>query len=149
MEWDSRLCKEQLWCSMWCGFALCGVVKAFLRKAQCQLAMRDTTKATETYRKAMEMDPDCAEAHDGYMKAMRAEATEDPEVLRKRALQDPEVQAIIADPAMQIILQQMQKDPRAVREYLTRTRHTRHPPISFLVAISLSRPISSSLGAKT
>ena len=40
----------------------------------------------------------------------------DPEAVKKRAMADPEVQSILADPAMQMILQQMQKDPNAVRE---------------------------------
>jgi len=44
----------------------------------------------------------------------------DPEAVRRRAMQDPEIQQIIADPAMQLILQQMQKDPQALREYVSR-----------------------------
>jgi hypothetical protein len=40
----------------------------------------------------------------------------DPESVRRKAMQDPEVQQIITDPAMQMILQQMQKDPQALRE---------------------------------
>jgi len=40
--------------------------------------------------------------------------------VRRRAMQDPEIQQIIADPAMQLILQQMQKDPQALREYVSR-----------------------------
>ena len=42
----------------------------------------------------------------------------DPEAVKKRAMQDPEVQEILGDPAMQLILQQMQKDPRALQEYV-------------------------------
>ena len=40
----------------------------------------------------------------------------DPEARRKRALQDPEIQQILSDPAMQMILQQMQSNPEALRE---------------------------------
>jgi stress-induced-phosphoprotein 1 len=40
----------------------------------------------------------------------------DPEAVRKRAMADPEVTQILKDPAMQMILQQMEKDPKAVRE---------------------------------
>jgi len=43
----------------------------------------------------------------------------DPEAVRRRAMQNPEIQQIIADPAMQLILQQMQKDPQALREYVS------------------------------
>jgi stress-induced-phosphoprotein 1 len=33
-------------------------------------------------------------------------------------MSNPEVQQILGDPAMQLILQQMQKDPRALQDYL-------------------------------
>ena len=42
----------------------------------------------------------------------------DPEAIRRRAMANPEVQQILADPAMQLILQQMQKDPKALQEYV-------------------------------
>jgi len=54
----------------------------------------------------------------------------DPEAVRRRAMQDPEIQQIIADPAMQLILQQMQKDPQALREYVSF-------PLSVLVCLSV------------
>lgn len=41
-----------------------------------------------------------------------------PEEKRKRAMNDPEVVAILQDGAMQAILQQMQDDPKAVQEYV-------------------------------
>jgi stress-induced-phosphoprotein 1 len=44
------------------------------------------------------------------------EQNADPEAVKKRAMQDPEVQEILSDPAMQLILQQMQKDPKALQE---------------------------------
>ncbi|XP_014167147.1 stress-induced-phosphoprotein 1, partial [Geospiza fortis] len=40
--------------------------------------------------------------------------SEPPEELRRRALADPEVQQIMGDPAMRLILEQMQKDPQAL-----------------------------------
>ena len=40
----------------------------------------------------------------------------DPEAVRKRAMENPEVQQILADPAMRLILEQMQKDPNALKE---------------------------------
>ena len=42
----------------------------------------------------------------------------DPEAVRKRAMEDPEIQSILGDPAMQMILQQMQKDPNAIKEWV-------------------------------
>lgn len=54
------------------------------------------------------------EAITGYRKCLMQD--DDPEAVKRRAMQDPEVQAILGDPAMQLILQQMQKDPRALQE---------------------------------
>lgn len=39
-----------------------------------------------------------------------------PEEVRKRAMEDPQVQAIMRDPAMRLILEQMQNDPMALQE---------------------------------
>jgi len=39
-----------------------------------------------------------------------------PEEIQKRAMADPEIGRILADPAMQIILSQIEKDPKALRE---------------------------------
>jgi stress-induced-phosphoprotein 1 len=33
-------------------------------------------------------------------------------------MRDPEVQKILTDPAMQLILQQMQQDPSAIRDHM-------------------------------
>ena len=40
----------------------------------------------------------------------------DPEEARKRAMNNPEVQQILKDPAMRMILEQMQNDPKALSE---------------------------------
>lgn len=53
------------------------------------------------------------EALDGYRKCAMSESPED---IRQRAMNDPEVQAILGDPAMRLILEQMQKDPNALKE---------------------------------
>jgi len=91
-------------------------VKAYLRKAAALLAMKDSVKAIDCYKKALELDPNCQEANDGYRDALRQ--TDDPEAIRKRAMEDPEVQQILADPGMQLILSQMQREPQAVQEHL-------------------------------
>ena len=52
---------------------------------------------------------------DGYKNAVMQEGT-DPESVRKRAMADPEIQDILKDPAMRLILEQMQKDPSALKE---------------------------------
>jgi stress-induced-phosphoprotein 1 len=92
-------------------------VKGYLRKAASLVAMKETTRAADAYQKALEIDPNCQEALDGYRSCMKRDSS-NPDAVRRQAMQDPEVQQILADPAMQMILQQMQKDPKALQEHL-------------------------------
>ncbi|KAK7103511.1 stress-induced-phosphoprotein 1-like isoform X2 [Littorina saxatilis] len=93
-------------------------IKGYLRKGGILIGMKEMSKAAVAYQKALEIDPNCQEALDGYRRAVVEEGN-NPEEVRKRAMANPEVQAILADPAMQMILDQMSKDPKAVREHLT------------------------------
>ncbi|XP_076442468.1 stress-induced-phosphoprotein 1-like [Babylonia areolata] len=92
-------------------------IKGYLRKGGCFVAMKEMSKASVAYQKALDLDPNCQEAMDGYRRAVMEESN-NPEAVRQRAMADPEVQSILADPAMQMILEQMSKDPKAVREHL-------------------------------
>lgn len=55
------------------------------------------------------------EALEGY-KQCSIVVNSNPEEVRKRAMADPEVQSILCDPAMRLILEQMQNDPKALQE---------------------------------
>merc|ERR1719167_855132 len=79
--------------------------------------MSQTQKAIAAYEKALEIDPNCSEAIEGY-KNCSISNNSDPEAVRKRAMNDPEVQKILNDPAMRMILEQMQSDPQAIQEHL-------------------------------
>jgi len=92
-------------------------VKAYLRKAKACQAMGQTSKAMSAFEKALEIDPNCTEALEGY-KNCSISSNADPEEVRKRAMNDPEVQKILNDPAMRMILEQMQNDPQAIQEHL-------------------------------
>ncbi|CAC5378434.1 STIP1 [Mytilus coruscus] len=92
-------------------------IKGYLRKGSILYAMKEPSKAAQAYLKALDLDPNCEEANQGYRDSRMAEGN-DPEAVRKRAMADPEVTQILKDPAMQLILQQMEKDPKAVREHL-------------------------------
>jgi stress-induced-phosphoprotein 1 len=92
-------------------------VKAYLRKAKVHAAMGQTSKAMAAYERALEMDPNCSEAIEGY-KNCAIQSHSDPEETRRRAMGDPEVQKILNDPAMRMILEQMQNDPQAIHEHL-------------------------------
>ena len=75
--------------------------------------MKDTAKAMQAFNKALELDPSNYDAQDGLKKCY---SQDDPETRRKMAMHDPEVQKIMGDPAMQIILRQMQDNPGAINE---------------------------------
>ncbi len=92
-------------------------VKAYLRKAKAHTAMSQTSRAMSAYEKALEIDPNCSEALEGY-KSCSIASHSDPEETRRRAMNDPEVQKILNDPAMRMILEQMQNDPQAIQEHL-------------------------------
>lgn len=79
--------------------------------------MGKSSQAQSAYEKALELDPNCQEAIDGY-RACSIQSYSDPEETRKRAMNDPEVQKILGDPAMRMILEQMQSDPNAIQEHL-------------------------------
>lgn len=81
--------------------------------------MGQIQKAMDVYEKAMDIAPDSEEAKQGYKDCARRQfSSSDPEETRKRAMNDPEIQQIMGDPAMRMILEQMQSDPQAVSEHL-------------------------------
>jgi stress-induced-phosphoprotein 1 len=92
-------------------------VKAYLRKAKAHQALSQASKAMNAFEKALEIDPNCSEAIEGY-KACSISNNSNPEEVRKQAMNDPEVQKILNDPAMRMILEQMQSDPQAIQEHL-------------------------------
>lgn len=92
-------------------------IKAYLRKGKILQGMQQPSKALYAYQKALEIDPSNAEALDGYRQcSMGAGSGPTSEKAIHQAMSDPEIQAILKDPAMRIILQQMSSDPKAVFE---------------------------------
>eukprot|EP00127_Corallochytrium_limacisporum_P001419 Clim_evm41s55 gene=Clim_evmTU41s55 len=97
-------------------------IKAYTRKAQSQVALKEYTKALETLEAANKVSPGNTEIEEQMRwvmtKSMEGAQNESLEERQKRAMQDPEVQGILADPAMQLILQQMSQDPQAAQDHL-------------------------------
>uniref|UniRef100_A0A0N7ZBY4 Stress-induced-phosphoprotein 1 n=1 Tax=Scylla olivacea TaxID=85551 RepID=A0A0N7ZBY4_SCYOL len=92
-------------------------VKGHIRKGKILQGLKQYSKAQDAYQKAIDIDPNCQDALDGFRECMMS-MNSDPEEVRKRAMADPEVQQILKDPAMRMILEQMQTDPKALQDHL-------------------------------
>lgn len=104
-------------------------IRAYIRKATAQIAVKDYAGAIETLDVARTKD---AEANNGantreidqlYVKATQARFQTDnynetPEETYARATKDPEVASILQDPVMQSILSQAQQNPAALQEHM-------------------------------
>ncbi|PVU88710.1 hypothetical protein BB559_005439 [Furculomyces boomerangus] len=100
-------------------------IKAYMRKAAIQFIKREYADCMETCSLASEIDTEQKHASEiqrqlnrCYSAIQEMNQSQSSEDALRRAQQDPEVQRIISDPGMQIILQQMQSDPRAIQEHL-------------------------------
>lgn len=95
-------------------------MKAYLRKGTALEAMKRTSEAKQIFQKALGMEPSSVEAQQGYQRCTEKlySTKNDPDEIKRRAQQDPEVMAILKDPSMCLILDQMQSDPNALKEHL-------------------------------
>ncbi|XP_078483981.1 stress-induced-phosphoprotein 1 [Ciona intestinalis] len=95
-------------------------IKGHIRKGGALEAMKEFSRALDAYQKAMDIDPNNAEASDGCRRCLHSDYQNrnDPKEVQKRVQNDPEVGRIMSDPAMKMILEQIQRDPKALQEHL-------------------------------
>ena len=92
-------------------------VKAYIRKGKIQHCIKEFHKALSTFEEAAKLDPhneDLAEARRATQIAIseaNSSGQVDPE-RQKRAMEDPEIQAILSDPLMNKILQDLSTNPK-------------------------------------
>jgi len=92
-------------------------VKGYIRKGMALMALHEPGRALRAYEEAVRLDPNSSEAMEG-MRSASAACDANPNKAKEKAINDPEIQSILADPAMRLILEQMTQDPKAVREHL-------------------------------
>lgn len=114
-------------------------IRAYIRKAALLYAKKDYSECLEVCEKATALDTE--KKHTTEIQGQRTKATfeiyrqqqqqsasineSDTEAtIADKIAKDPELAAIISDPAMRMILQQMQTDPAAVQE------HMRNPSVA-------------------
>ncbi|XP_038071862.1 stress-induced-phosphoprotein 1-like [Patiria miniata] len=97
-------------------------LKGYLRRGYILYGMHRYSEARTAFQKVLDIDPSHAEAQQQVTKSIMAARSQvnndDPEDIKKRAMANPEVQKVLGDPAMRLILEQMQSNPGAVREHL-------------------------------
>ncbi|KAG7096593.1 hypothetical protein E1B28_004012 [Marasmius oreades] len=100
-------------------------VKAYIRKVNILLVMKEHTKALETIQEATAHDTDGKNAKEIQqleykiqMDLYKERGEETQEQTLERAMRDPEVAGIMSDPVMQQILQQAQSNPAALQDHM-------------------------------
>ncbi|TNY21459.1 stress-induced-phospho protein 1 [Rhodotorula diobovata] len=107
-------------------------VKGYIRKSHVLFAMKEFDKALAAIETAAEKDT--AQAHTKEITQQFSKVTssmassragETDEQTYARAMRDPEVQQIMADPAFQSILQQAQQDPKSLQQHMMQNADVR------------------------
>ncbi|KAJ2892434.1 Hsp90 cochaperone [Coemansia aciculifera] len=100
-------------------------VKAYTRKANALFLMREYAEALDALEEAKLQDKDRKNSgeidqleYKCYSAITEQNSRQTPEQALARAQANPRIAAILGNPVMQNILQQMQSDPRAAREHL-------------------------------
>jgi stress-induced-phosphoprotein 1 len=95
-------------------------VKAWVRKGDIEVLMKENHKAVTSYKKGLELDPDNKACREGLVKVSsmvgQAQTEEEKQERAAHAMADPEIQAILQDPIMRQVLQDFQDNPKAAQQ---------------------------------
>lgn len=98
-------------------------VKAWARKGDIEMYMKEYHKATESYKEGLNLDPENAACKEGLRKVTaqinygRANMTEEEKKQQAaHAMADPEIQNILQDPIMQQLLKDFGENPNAAQQ---------------------------------
>jgi len=97
-------------------------LKAYHKKGDCHFFLKEYHKALEVYELGLKKDPNDKFCKDGLEKTQQAiyvnNSQEDQEVRAKRAMADPEIQAILATPEVRNALADLERDPKSIQNIL-------------------------------
>ena len=97
--------------------------KAWGRKGDIEMAFKEYHKATDSYKKGLELDPQNASCKEGLRKVTqqinygRSQMTDEQKKEQKaHAMADPDIQAILQDPVVQQTLRDFGENPAAAQQ---------------------------------
>jgi len=103
-------------------------VKAWARKGDIEIVMKENHKAMESYRKGLEIEPENATCREGLRKVtmmVNVGASQMSDSERKEraehALADPDIQMILQDPIIRQVLQDFNDNPNAAQQAMRDT----------------------------
>ena len=101
-------------------------VKAWIRKADIEVVMKEYHKAMDSYKKGLEIEPDNAACKEGLRRVTtminygRHNMTEEQKKEQAaHAMADPEIQNILTDPVIQQVLRDFGENPAAAQQAMT------------------------------
>jgi len=95
-------------------------MKAYIKKGNAHTLMKEYQKALKTYDQALLVDPDNKEIQVAIEQCMVAiqQGEVTPESVKRNIENDPDLQAILTDPMMQQVLNDLKNNPESLRTYL-------------------------------
>lgn len=100
--------------------------RVYSRKAQAYMLTKQYHRALQTYEEGLKHDPENADCKEGkvrcLMKIQEVAGSSGDEDVAQRAMQDPEIQAILHDSYMQMVLGEVQRDPSRLNDYMKDSR---------------------------